>query len=466
MCIALAPSRWPVLCLLACLACHRPARVVHEQTPEAAPASAFLDPKDTRLSGAEAHWLNMPRERARVFVLERGPLTSAEPPLVLVHGLGPGCADYYSVLQALSQKRRVVLFDLPGFGRAERGGEYGPERYAEVLNQVIESTGREQVDLMGHSMGGAIALLYASGHRARVRRLILSDVAGILHREAFVGEQIAHSLSPVTFATPKLQEGLTESLKGLASSLRVFEPDLSMIGRFHMLDGSPEKAAAMALIQYNFGPAIRALDMPVLILWGGKDEIAPLRTAHVLSDRIAGSSLVLLANLGHTPMVEAPELTVELVERHLAQPGQVLALPLAADASTRVGYCHRQEGMVFDGAYARIELDHCRRAALHDVHTTELVIRQSDASLTHVRVDNGLIAENSDLLITGGEVRGVIALELSGSRVDAAGLSLSGSEASLRARGSSRVLSSVSPISSPYGNTVLHGELNLHDESR
>ena len=113
---------------------------------------------------------------------------------MLVHGLGEaGVKDFYPLFPELARKRHVVAFDLPGFGRSGRiNTRYAPDRYAAVLFRVIEAYGDgQQVDVLGHSMGGAIAMLHAASYPRQVRRLVVVDAAGILHREAWFGHAAA-----------------------------------------------------------------------------------------------------------------------------------------------------------------------------------------------------------------------------------------------------------------------------------
>ena len=73
--------------------------------------------------------------------------------------------DWYPVLAPLAEHRRVVMFDLPGFGRsAQANVKYAPARYAAVLSRVIAAYGPGPVDVVGHSMGGAISLFHAAAY--------------------------------------------------------------------------------------------------------------------------------------------------------------------------------------------------------------------------------------------------------------------------------------------------------------
>ena len=138
-------------------------------------------------------------EYGRVYVVSVGPTRApVEPTLFLVHGLGTnGMRDWYTVLAPLAEHRRVVMFDLPGFGHsAQANVKYGPARYAAVLSRVIARYGPGPVDVIGHSMGGAISLFHAASYPEQVRRLIVVDAAGILHRDAWAAHHVRRVTNP------------------------------------------------------------------------------------------------------------------------------------------------------------------------------------------------------------------------------------------------------------------------------
>src|SRR2546430_1017023 len=110
---------------------------------------APLDPEVAGLPNAAASFVpDTVYEDGQIYVLEAGRARSSLPPLFLVHGLGhAGVRDYYRILPRLAEKRRVVAFDLPGFGRSTPGNRpYGPGLYAQVLARMIERYATGPVD--------------------------------------------------------------------------------------------------------------------------------------------------------------------------------------------------------------------------------------------------------------------------------------------------------------------------------
>jgi 3-oxoadipate enol-lactonase len=108
------------------------------------------------------------------------------PPLVLLHALGESAADWDGVAPAFARHRRVYALDLRGHGRSDWPGDYSLELMRADVLGFLDALALGRVDLIGHSMGGAVAYLLAEEHPERVERLVLEDVGAPLPRERTV----------------------------------------------------------------------------------------------------------------------------------------------------------------------------------------------------------------------------------------------------------------------------------------
>jgi 3-oxoadipate enol-lactonase len=105
------------------------------------------------------------------------------PPLVLLHGLGEGAADWVGVAPAFARQHRVYAPDLRGHRRSDRPGDYSVELMEADVRGFLDALELDRVDLIGHSMGGLVGYLLAGDYPERVGRLILEDVAALRPRE-------------------------------------------------------------------------------------------------------------------------------------------------------------------------------------------------------------------------------------------------------------------------------------------
>jgi pimeloyl-ACP methyl ester carboxylesterase len=146
--------------------------------------------------GLSADWIKVPGATAvlvkepvfggRIAVYRAGPADATQA-VVLLHGLGKAAArDWENLIPPLVQRYAVYAVDLPGFGASDKGNHhYSPDNMARVLDAALAPLVGRPFVLIGHSMGGAVAIAYAATYPQRVDRLVLVDVAGVLPRSLF-----------------------------------------------------------------------------------------------------------------------------------------------------------------------------------------------------------------------------------------------------------------------------------------
>lgn len=261
--------------------------------------------------------------------------------LVLVHGLGQnGFTDWISVMPQLARRYHVITFDFPGFGYSDSpNGKYSPRNYARVLSGVLARRAQGRAIVVGHSLGGAVALRFAHDFPSQLDKLVLVDAAGILHRNAFVKhgtrlplevEQMPSFLKETVARIKDFGGAAVERIAGWPDPTRLLAAsDLVWAG---LLANRSTANAALALVDEDFSAMVPAVSTPTWIIWGDADPIAPLRTGQMLAYRLPQAQLLVLPGVGHTPMEPATAaLFTPLLDRTLNESPQP-APPRRGDA--------------------------------------------------------------------------------------------------------------------------------------
>jgi pimeloyl-ACP methyl ester carboxylesterase len=266
-------------------------------------------------------------------------------PLVLIHGTAASLHTWQGWVGDLRARRRVITFDLPGFGlTGPFDGQYPRDDYhadnlARFTLDLLDALHVQRCAIGGNSLGGEVAWRVAAMAPSRVDRLILVDATGY----AFVPEHVpvGFQLARVPglnrlgeFLTPRsVVEDSVRDVYGDPSRVtgalvdRYFEM-MMREGNRHALD------LRMEIVASDLAPeGIKALKLPTLILWGAKDRLVPPVNAQRFHADIAGSQLVVLPGLGHVPQEEDAQASVAPVRAFLGLDGPTTALPAATAAS-------------------------------------------------------------------------------------------------------------------------------------
>ena len=419
--------------------------------------------------------INEPVFEGRVCTLQADP--DASTGVLLIHGLDGSIDDWRNTIPVLAKNFHVLAFDLPGFGKSDKGSQkYSPTRYAELVRFLIDHYFRDKpYDVIGHSMGGAIALRYAAQRPLRLKRLVLMDVAGILHPLVISKFQAGSMVERASGISET--RGLIEHISGrvLEQAERLpFAPTEivnTAIGRDEILQGGAAGIAALALAGEDFSYAISSVTVPTLIIWGDNDLTAPLRTGQVLAANMRDAHLEIVAGSGHEPMNDQPDLTNGLILRHLLSSDQAISVPKRSTAPSevsdmRTGICKGESGMIFEGNYHTIELHDCSNVTIRDVHVDMLSVYDSRVDIGNSSITGkelGLYADNSEVTVTNGLISGETAITAVRSRLDLAGVHLKATLASLRGIGS-KLTCSVCRLDSPARQGYLHTFKKMADE--
>ncbi len=261
----------------------------------------------------------------RVHVRDEGPRNDAEP-IVLIHGTGASLHTWDGWAAGLRGERRVVRFDLPGFGLTgpNAKGDYRDETYARFVLDTLDALELKRVVLVGNSLGGEVAWRAALAAPERVARLVLVDSAGY----DFVPESVPIGFRIARMPVVNRVVEFTLPRRAVESSVRNVFGDPSrvtdaLVDRYlaMTLREGNRRAMLQRFAQIDHGGAadkIATIRTPTLILWGAKDRLIPIDSARRFAKDIPGSQLVVFEDLGHIPHEEDPNRSVIELRRWLA----------------------------------------------------------------------------------------------------------------------------------------------------
>lgn len=417
--------------------------------------------------------------------------------MLLVHGLGDVAGnDWKSVVPRLSEKYHLIIPDLPGFGRSGKGNKhYSIEAYADLLHWLIQQYGNKPVILVGHSMGGAIAIQLAATQPSAIRQLIVIDAAGILHRNLITRHATRVSDKGIfrKLARPAIK-GFNAITRGVINALELEETPEELQRILHdkelrqqYLNGEPGRIAGVSVVTADFSQVLPKVRAPSLIIWGSDDPVAPLRTAKMLTHNLPQAQLVVLPYAGHGPINTQPRKTARAILDYLQQPKPIQRGANTKSNSQRTGECTGNSGITFKGHYDTITLVGCKKVVIENATVRHINIRNSIVTIrnsiitgsnTGIKIvgghlfiensdisgsDTGLYAWSANVTISGAHLQSDIALLNKRSRLDLAGVSLAGNEAALKnTHGRASVLFSASRTRSNNGQHYLHGITKIH----
>ena len=282
---------------------------------------------------------------ARLHVREAGPDDRAAPAIVMIHGLAGQSAHYtYGVMPRLAGRFRLVALDRPGAGYSPRGDSTPADlsTQAAAVAGLIDKLGLGRPLVVGHSLGGAIALALALEHPDKVSGLAL--LAPLTH----IRDDVPPVFKGLTIASPFVRKlvawtlAIPASIKGSAATLeQVFGPeavpkDFATRGGGLLSLRPSAFLSASADLQALPGslPQIQAryatLRLPLRVLYGKDDRILDWQAnGQALVDKVAGARLELVEG-GHMLPVTQVEATVAFIEAALADAAQSGAKGLAA----------------------------------------------------------------------------------------------------------------------------------------
>jgi pyruvate dehydrogenase E2 component (dihydrolipoyllysine-residue acetyltransferase) len=240
--------------------------------------------------------------------------------VLLVHGYGGDRNSWLFLQEPLAARHRVYALDLPGHGTSSKDvGDGSVDILADAVLGVLDAIGAERAHLVGHSLGGAVAVAATARDPRRIGSLTLIAPVGFGPAvnsgflRGFANAQTRRELKPLIgllFADESLvTRQLTDDLLAYKRLDGVGEALHALLGT--LLDGDSQRADSAAAVRVIGGA------VPVTVVWGSADRIIPPAQA----ESVAGAVCYLLDGAGHMPHMERPAEVQAAIEEAIARAG-------------------------------------------------------------------------------------------------------------------------------------------------
>ncbi|MER5460066.1 alpha/beta hydrolase [Streptomyces sp. NPDC002668] len=251
------------------------------------------------------------------------------PAVLLIHGIGDSSATWVDLMPGLARRYTVIAPDLLGHGASDKPrADYSVAAYANGMRDLLGVLGIDRATLVGHSLGGGVAMQFAYQFPERTERLVLVGAGGVggevnpvLRAVSVPGADLL--LSALSLPGMRRATGLfTRLIRRLDTDLGQDAPEL-----LNLVDALPDATSRSAFIRTLRavvdwrGQVVTMLDrcyltqgMPTLLLWGSRDGVVPMQHAYGAHDAMPGSRLEIFEGAGHFPFHADPARFLALVE--------------------------------------------------------------------------------------------------------------------------------------------------------
>ncbi|NMC35679.1 alpha/beta hydrolase [Candidatus Beckwithbacteria bacterium] len=226
-----------------------------------------------------------------------------KPVLVFLHGWRSNKENWLSLLKELKDYSTYVL-DLPGFGASQTQGKtFSLDEYSKIVEQFIEKLKLQNVILVGHSFGGAIATKLVLKSKL-ISKLILIDSSGLRSKTAkkTVLKSVSKLAKPL-FTLPFMKPLRTQIYEKLGWDDYLATPKL--------------RQSYLAIIKEDLKPMLQLIKQPTLLIWGENDQDTPTTDANIFRKSISKSDLKIVKDAGHYSFLDQPQVVAQFIQNFI-----------------------------------------------------------------------------------------------------------------------------------------------------
>ena len=220
-----------------------------------------------------------------------------KPVLLLLHGLFGALSNFRQLIEAFAPSHNVVVPMLPIYELELK--ETGLDGLLEFTEAFVENQGYTKMDILGNSLGGHIAQLFALAHPELMRSMTLTGSSGLFESgmgdgyprrgdKKYIANKVAETFYDPKVADENLVDEVFETVNNREKALRIV-------------------LTAKSALKHNIGDELHQIKCPTLLVWGNQDSITPPFVAKKFNELIPNSELSFIDKCGHAPMMERPK---------------------------------------------------------------------------------------------------------------------------------------------------------------
>ena len=244
--------------------------------------------------------------------------------ILFIHGLGSSADRWLDIPDAISMYYHTIAVDLIGFGGSDKPTDvnYTIEQFSEFILEFIEKIGLSgddrKITLVGHSLGGYIAVDFAIRNKGLIEKLVLLDSSGFLKGPTPLLEQYLNAAKYPSYDSVRnvFEQMVAQPWKVLPIIINIFITRINSPGAKYPFESAYQNSTTT---QIDLSRLKSIEDIPTLIIWGKSDNLIPIEYSEPFKQVFKNYRVEMIEDAGHAPFVEKPAIICEILHSFLSQ---------------------------------------------------------------------------------------------------------------------------------------------------
>lgn len=244
--------------------------------------------------------------------------------ILFIHGLGSSADRWLDIPDAISMYYHTMAVDLIGFGGSDKPTDvnYTIEQFSEFILEFMEKIGLsgddKKITLVGHSLGGYIAVEFAIRNKGLIEKLVLIDSSGFLKGPTPLLEQYLNAAKYPSYDSVRnvFEQMVAQAWKVLPIIINIFITRINSPGAKYPFESAYQNSTTT---QIDLSRLKSIEDIPTLIIWGKSDNLIPIEYSEPFKQVFKNYRVEMIEDAGHAPFAEKPAITCELLHSFLSQ---------------------------------------------------------------------------------------------------------------------------------------------------